>query len=204
MQMRIFPVTLEDEAALWYDLNVEPYYLSLSWEETKLSFLQAYHNVEPVEELRSELAGIRQGEGESVRSYFLRLQWILKRWPEHGLSENLLRGVFVDGLREEFHDWVLMQKPTSLNDALRLAFGFDKVRSIRGKKGTASMYEERGCEGVVGSCCEGDSGGQGRVEMDEGGKEGEVVKKKQCQCSKHKCWKKKLLRNGSLEFRVSH
>ncbi|TKY66771.1 14-3-3 protein epsilon [Spatholobus suberectus] len=238
MQMKIFPVTLEDEAALWYDLNVEPYYPSLSWDEVKLSFLQAYYNVEPVEELRSELVGIRQGEGESVRSYFLRLQWILKRWPEHGLSEDLLRGVFVDGLREEFHDWVLMQKPNSLNDALRLAFGFQQLRSVRGKKGVVPTcgfcegpHEERGCkvrkgmrevwrqskqkewsDGVakdlVGSCSVGDSSGQGRVEMDEGGKGSEAivgsVKKKQCQCSKHKCWKKKLLRSSSLESRISH
>lgn len=78
MQKKIFPVTLEEESALWYDLNIEPYYISLSWDEIKLSFLQAYYEIEPVEELRSELMGIHQGETERVRSYFLRLQWILK------------------------------------------------------------------------------------------------------------------------------
>ena len=200
MQMRIFPVTLEDEAALWYDLNVEPYYGSLSWEETKLSFLQAYYDVEPVEELRSKLVGIRQDQRESVRSYFLRLQWILKRWPEHGLGEDVLKGVFVDGLREEFREWVLMQKPGSLNDALKLAFEFEKVWRVRGKEGVGPTCEVRDVLGkdlIVGSCSVGEiSSGQERVE-DAKGSEGLVrsVKKKQC----HKCGKKKDLRNSSIE-----
>jgi hypothetical protein len=134
MQKKIFPVTLEEEPALWYDLNIEPYYLSLSWDEIKLSFLQAYYEIEPVEELRKEFMGIHQGEKERVRSYFLRLQWILKRWPEHGLEDDDIKGIFVNGLRNEFHDWVLMQKPISLNDALKLAFDFEHVRRISGKK----------------------------------------------------------------------
>ncbi|RHN61829.1 putative retrotransposon gag domain-containing protein [Medicago truncatula] len=152
MQKKIFPVTLEEESALWYDLNIEPYYISLSWDEIKLSFLQAYYEIEPVEELRSELMGIHQGEKERVRSYFLRLQWILKRWPEHGLEDDVIKGVFVNGLREEFHDWVLMQKPTSLNDALRLTFDFEYVRRISGKKEIVSTcgfcegpHEESSC-----------------------------------------------------------
>lgn len=73
MQKSIFPVTLEEEFVLWYDLNIKIYYLSLSWEETKLSFLQAYYEIEPVEELNSELIGIHQGEKEHARSYFLKL-----------------------------------------------------------------------------------------------------------------------------------
>lgn len=196
-----------------YDLNVEPYNPSLSWEEIKLSFLQAYYNVETVEELRSELVGISQGEKESVRSYFLRLQWILKRWPEHGLSEDLLRGVFIDGLREEFHEWVLMQKPNLLNDALRLAFEFEQLRSVRGKKVVGPTCEvwrqekEKEWSKGIAKGLVGDSSSQGRVEIDEGGKRGEAmvgsVKKKQCQCSKHMCGKKKLLRNTSLESRIS-
>jgi len=152
MQKKIFPVTLEEESALWYDLNIEPYYISLSWDEIKLSLLQAYYEIEPVEELRSELMGIHQGEKERVRSYFLRLQWILKRWPEHELEDDVIKGVFVSGLREEFHDWVLMQKPTSLNDALRLAFDFEHVRRVSGKKEIVSTcgfcegpHEESSC-----------------------------------------------------------
>lgn len=151
MMMRIFAVTLDGEAALWYDLNIEPY-SSLSWEEIKSSFLQAYHQtVGLADQLRSELMMIHQGSQESVRSYFLRLQWILKRWPDHGLPEGLLEGIFIDGLGKDFQDWIIPQKPSSLNEALRLAFGWEKVRSIRGGGETAcgfcsGRHEEKGCE----------------------------------------------------------
>lgn len=154
MFLRIFPVTLEEEAALWYDLNIEPY-PNLTWDEIKLSFLQAYRRVELMEELKEELMGINQRECESVRAYFLRLQWILHRWPEHGLSEALLKGVFIDGLRNESKEWILLQKPESLNDALRMAFSYEEMRSIRRKKEGVDyeccgfcegMHEERECE----------------------------------------------------------
>ncbi|KAJ8753395.1 hypothetical protein K2173_019794 [Erythroxylum novogranatense] len=130
MMMRIFPVTLENEALLWYDLNVEPYSF-LSWEDTKLSFLEAYHKFEVDDQLREDLMMVKQGKDESVRSYFLRLQWILKKWPDNGLSDELLKGIFVDGLTEDFRDWIIPQKPSSLDEALKLAFSFEQIRSVR-------------------------------------------------------------------------
>lgn len=226
MLTRIFPVTLEDEAALWYDLNIEPYPY-LSWDEVKSSFLQAYHRMELVEELRSELMRINQGEKENVRSYFLRLQWILQRWPEHGLSEALLKGVFIDGLRTEFHEWVLIQKPNSLNDALRLAFRFEEMRSIRDTKQKVGeicgfcegSHEERECEvrermkelwrqskeregkDSVRSISVGERSVNGKV--DEADEDNSMKKKSQCQCSKHQCSKKRLMRNSSIISRTS-
>lgn len=153
MMIRIFPVTLEDEAALWYDLNIEPYKDSLNWEDIKSSFSHAYQKIELVDRLRSDLMMINQGEEESVRSYFLRLQWILKQWPDHGLADGLLKGVFVDGLREDFRDRIVSHKPESLNEALRVAFEFEQVKSIRPvRKGALKCgfcdggHEERGCE----------------------------------------------------------
>ncbi|XWS44560.1 hypothetical protein CRYUN_Cryun15aG0056800 [Craigia yunnanensis] len=130
MMMRIFPVTLENEAGLWYDLNVEPY-ASICWEEIKASFLQAYHKIQVTEQLRDELMMINQGSEECVRSYFLRLQSSLKRWPDHGIPENLVKEVFVDGLREDFQNWIIPHKPESLGEALRLAFAFEQVKSIK-------------------------------------------------------------------------
>lgn len=154
MMTKIFPVTLEDESALWYDLNIEPYTSSLTWEEIKSSFSQAYGKIELKDELRSQLMGIKQGNEESVRSYFLRLQWILMKWPEHGLSENMLKGVFIDGLREDFRDGVIPQKPSSLNEALRVAFGFEQLKCVRGVRRNVplkcgfcgGLHEEKGCE----------------------------------------------------------
>ncbi|EOX92844.1 Uncharacterized protein TCM_001704 [Theobroma cacao] len=152
MMMRIFPVTLENEAGLWYDLNIEPY-PSLRWEEIKSSFLQAYHKTQVTEQLRHELMMINQGSEERVRSYFLRLQWSLQRWPDHGIPENLLKEIFVDGLREDFQDWIVPQKPDSLVEALRLAIAFEQLKSIKisRKKDLKcdfceGSHEERNCQ----------------------------------------------------------
>lgn len=226
MLTRIFPVTLEEEALLWYDLNIEPY-PNLSWDEIKSSFLQAYHRIELVEELRSELMRINQGDKESVRSYFLRLQWILEKWPDHGLCEALLKGVFIDGLRAEFHEWILLQKPNSLNDALRLAFSYEQMRSIRSTKQKMvencgfceGMHEERECEVREGMKVlwrqskekQGNEEGKdllrsismgGRSEQRKA-EEGDV-KKNQCKCIKHQCSEKKMMRNSTLVSTTSY
>ncbi|KAF7822923.1 putative retrotransposon gag domain-containing protein [Senna tora] len=225
MMTRIFPVTLQEEALLWYDLNIEPY-PNLSWDDIKSSFLQAYHRIELAEELRSELMRMNQGENESVRSYFLRLQWVLEKWPDHGLCEALLKGLFIDGLRTEFHEWILLQKPSSLNDALRLAFSYEQMRSIRmGKKGKVvekcgfceGSHEERECEvkegmKVLWKQSKEKQGNEEEVKefvrsKSMGGRrsvhDGKVeegdgeneVKTNQCKCIKHQCSMKKLMRN---------
>ncbi|KAF2285592.1 hypothetical protein GH714_005688 [Hevea brasiliensis] len=207
--MRIFPVTLENEAALWYDLNIEPY-PSLSWDEIKISFLEAYHRIEFVDQLRSELLMLNQESDESVRSYFLRLQWILKRWPEHGLSDNMLKEIFVHGLTEDFRDWIIPQKPSSLNEALRMAFSFEQVKSIK-------LFRKRKEKQMMVSSEKGGESDQAGKEIadedvdvkeDDDDEEGMFSWKKteksqrQCQCSKHQCWKK-LERNNSAVTRTS-
>ncbi|OAY55424.1 hypothetical protein MANES_03G153000v8 [Manihot esculenta] len=228
--VRIFPVTLENEAALWYDLNIEPY-PSLSWDEIKLSFLEAYYRIETVDQLRSELLMLNQESEESVRSYFLRMQWILKRWPEHGLSDNMLKGIFIDGLMVDFRDWIIPQKPSSLNEALSLAFSFERVKiitsgtrqkfakccesrermreSFRKRKEKQMMVSsEGGNESDVAAKEIGREDDYEEEEEDDNGKlqemfSGKKTEKCQCQCSKHQCWKKKLQRNNSAVTRKS-
>ncbi|KAK8652645.1 hypothetical protein V6N13_126672 [Hibiscus sabdariffa] len=175
MMTRIFPVTLDGEAGLWYDLNVEPF-PSLGWEEIKASFVHAYNKTKVKEQMRKELSKMNQGGEECVRSYFLRLQWVLHRWPEHGISDNLLKDIFVDGLREEFQGWVIPRKPESMGEALRLAFAFEQLKSVK-----VSSREN------------------GAVKEDEREK-----MMSQCQCSKHHCWKKQLQRTNSLISRYSN
>ncbi|GMG98529.1 hypothetical protein Nepgr_000369 [Nepenthes gracilis] len=211
MMVRIFPVTLEGEAALWYDLNVEPY-PALSWEEIKAAFLQAYGRRDVDEHFREDLMMINQGSNENVRSYFLRLQWVLKRWPNHSISEQLLKDVFVDGLRQDFKNWIIQQKPSSLDDALRLAFAWEQVKSVRevttapSKCGLYQGPHEEGKHEIMRSCVKkssrasssaGSGGGGGdhevfkefdplefdRASSVEGGKEGrEWMLKKKSQC----------------------
>lgn len=133
MKKRIFPVTLDGEAVLWYELNIEPH-PSLSWEEIQSSFLQMYRRMEFDEQLRSELMTVQQADGETVKSFFMRMQWILKKWPDHGIPDVILKGVFMDGLREDFQDWVIPHNPNSLDEAFRLAMTWEQALSIRASR----------------------------------------------------------------------
>ncbi|OAY83206.1 hypothetical protein ACMD2_15625 [Ananas comosus] len=63
--------------------------------------------------------------------YHLRLQWILKRWPEHGIPDALLKGIFIDGLREGFQEWVVTQKPETLAEAVGLAMSWERAEGVR-------------------------------------------------------------------------
>ncbi|XAR49548.1 hypothetical protein NMG60_11032789 [Bertholletia excelsa] len=215
MAVRIFPVTLENEAALWYDLNIEPY-PSLTWQEIKCSFLDAYKNNYSID---SEVENLKQGEDESVRSYFLRLQWLLKRLPEHvgEVEGDWVKMVFVDGLKDELKDWIKPQRPNSLDDALRLAFIWERVRGTKMatrrevKCGFCEgVHEEKDCEvrermkGLwvkskekqlqlpFKGCSNSEEAEEEKEDSGSGGQ-----KKSQCQCSKHQCWKKRLERNDS-------
>lgn len=83
--------------------------------------------------------------------FYLRMKWNLKKWPDHGLSDELVKGVFVDGLREECRDWVGLQRPETLEEAARLAENWDRAkmmkREVSAKCGFCDGgHEERECE----------------------------------------------------------
>ncbi|KAM0939613.1 putative retrotransposon gag domain-containing protein [Dioscorea sansibarensis] len=154
MMTRIFPVTLDGEASLWYELNIEPNPF-ISWEEIKSSFLEAYRPAESFDEFRAELMDIRQGEKESVNGFSLRMQWMVKKWPEHEMPEKVLKGIFVDGLREEIREVVAMRGPETVEEAVKFAVVVERAR--RGRKGGGDqgemkcgfcdgLHEERSCE----------------------------------------------------------
>ncbi|PKA64452.1 hypothetical protein AXF42_Ash007197 [Apostasia shenzhenica] len=222
--IRIFPVTLDGEAALWYDLAVEPH-PSMSWDHIKSAFIRAFRRPEFADGARAELFSLRQRDGESVTSYHLRLQWILKRWPDHGLPESLLRGLFVDGLREELHDWVGPQRPETLEEALSLAMDWEAAQGARAaRRREAAVALEAKCGFCEGGHEEKDcearremreewmrrkrggekkSGDEAREEEDERlGRLGSIGRRSQCQCWKHQCWRK-IERSSSAVARTS-
>lgn len=98
------------------------------------AFLNAFLTPQFIDKARSDLMTLKQGEGESVTMYHLRMQWLLKKWPDNGLPGALLRGVFVDGLKEDFQDWVVLQRPETLEEAVRLAVNWEQVQSLRAKR----------------------------------------------------------------------
>lgn len=127
---RVFPVTLDGEAALWYELEVEPL-AGMSWEEIEASFMTAFCRPETAEQSRSELMAMKQEDGETVNAYYLRMQWILRKWPAHGIPDGMLRGLFVDGLKEDYQDWIVPQRPQSLEEAFRLALSWEQAQRTR-------------------------------------------------------------------------
>ncbi|RRT59216.1 hypothetical protein B296_00010065 [Ensete ventricosum] len=157
--VRIFPVTLDGDAALWYDLAVERCRPAMLWPDIRSAFLQAFTRPDFADRARSELMSMRQRDGEGVNSYHLRLQWILRKWPDHGFPDALLKGIFIDGLKEDYQDWILPQRPEKLADAVRLALSWEQARSVReARRGNIDGggevkcgfcdgdHEERGCE----------------------------------------------------------
>ncbi|KAK9285433.1 hypothetical protein L1049_024626 [Liquidambar formosana] len=176
MMMRIFPITLENEAALWYDLNIEPY-ASLSWEEIKSSFMEAYRRNELVDQFRSELMMINQGGKEtSIRA----------------ARRKDLKCGFCDGPHKEL-GCEIREKMRGLwlkSNEKALTVCSARIESdVAAKELVRSL--SMGTSSVVGK--------QDNVEdeKEEGGMLG-WKKKSQCQCWKHQCWKKKFERNNSL------
>ncbi|WOL08235.1 hypothetical protein Cni_G16987 [Canna indica] len=162
--VRIFPVTLDGDAALWYDLIVESSRPAISWPEIRAAFLRAFTRPDFTDRARAELMSMKQKDGEGINTYHLRLQRVLRNWPEHGFPDALLKGIFIDGLKEDYQDWILPQRPETLADAVRLAQRWEQARSvrearIRGNDGGGSglaegkqcgfcdgEHEEKGCE----------------------------------------------------------
>ncbi|KAK6919713.1 Retrotransposon gag domain [Dillenia turbinata] len=190
MMMKIFPVTLVEEALVWYDLNIDPYHSSLSWDEIKSSFLQAYQKIEYPNQFQAEIQRLKQEKDESVRSYFLRLQWVLNKWPEIGVSESLIRGVFwekVKGIR---------------NVKVRCGFceGEEHEESeCEIRKRMRELWRKIKEKKVV-VCLPGNGDGVDKISdvgesMSGSGKE--VKGESQCRCSKHQCGIK-IERNNSL------
>uniref|UniRef100_A0A5K0Z8C3 Retrotransposon gag domain-containing protein n=1 Tax=Nymphaea colorata TaxID=210225 RepID=A0A5K0Z8C3_9MAGN len=145
MMMRIFPVTLDGEAGLWYELNVEPRH-DITWDEITSLFVKTFQRLEFFDQFRSELMMIRQAPGETVNAFYLRIQWLLKKWPEHGIPETMVKGIFIDGLKEDYQDWIIPQGPSSLEEALRLASTWEQAQIIKARRKIFSGNENRGKE----------------------------------------------------------
>ncbi|KAG6496028.1 hypothetical protein ZIOFF_043876 [Zingiber officinale] len=225
--VRIFPVTLDGDASLWYDLAVEPCRPPLQWPEIRAAFLRTFTRPDFADRARAELMGLEQRDGEGVNAYHLRLQWILRKWPDHGFPDALLKGIFVDGLKEDYQDWILPQRPATLADAVKLALSWEQARSVRearrgndGASGGAGSvkcgfcdggHEERDCEvrrkmrdlWLRNKEAAAMSPSMSMVRREGGSEEalarsGSMKRTGQCQCWKHQCWKKLERSNSNI------
>ncbi|PVH39491.1 hypothetical protein PAHAL_5G517000 [Panicum hallii] len=133
---RIFTASLDDDAALWYDLTTSGDEASPPppWHAVRAAFLGFFRRPDAADRARAELTSLRQGPGETVNRYHLRMQGTLRRCSDVGAGipdDALLKAAFVDGLRAEFQDWVVPQQLETLEDAVALALSLERAESVR-------------------------------------------------------------------------
>ncbi|KAJ9176954.1 hypothetical protein P3X46_012212 [Hevea brasiliensis] len=96
IKLRAFPFSLEDTAKDWL------YYLPSgsvnSWNGMKQIFLENYFLASCVANIRKEICGIRQYNGESLYEHWEQIKKLCERCPHHQISEQLLIQYFYEGL----------------------------------------------------------------------------------------------------------
>ena len=85
IKLRAFPFSLKDSAKDWL------YYLPSgsikTWNEMKRLFLEKYFLASRAANIRKEICGVRQHNGESLHEYWERFKKLCARCPHHQISE---------------------------------------------------------------------------------------------------------------------
>lgn len=86
--------------------------------------------------LRARLASLRQAQDESVDAYAVAVQSLcFKISAEMPADERV--AAFIAGLRPELAEWVILQEPTTLQDAVRMARAKEASLQYRGSTSRA-------------------------------------------------------------------
>nr|XP_023895404.1 uncharacterized protein LOC112007302 [Quercus suber] len=96
IKLKAFPFSLKDSAKDWL------YYLLSgsikTWNEMKRLFLEKYFLASRAANIRKEIYGVRQHNGESRHEYWERFKKLCASCPHHQISEQLLIQYFYEGL----------------------------------------------------------------------------------------------------------
>ncbi|KAJ1296534.1 hypothetical protein BS78_01G308600 [Paspalum vaginatum] len=129
---RIFPASLDAYAGLWYDEitalgdEASPY-PPPPWHAVRAAFLDFFRPPGAADRARAELMTLKQGPGESVNRYHLRM----RRGGGGGSSGGARTpAAFVDGLRAELQDLVVPQQPEALALTWESAAGLREARRV--------------------------------------------------------------------------
>ena len=96
IKLRAFPFSLADSAKEW--LYYLPSGTIRTWNEMKRLFLEKYFPASKAANIRKEICGIRQYNGESLYEYWERFKKLCASCPHHQISEQLLIQYFYEGL----------------------------------------------------------------------------------------------------------
>ncbi|XP_059461891.1 uncharacterized protein LOC132190882 [Corylus avellana] len=96
IKLRAFPFSLKDSAkdCLYY----LPSGSITTWNEMKRLFLEKYFPASRAPNIRKEICGVRQHNGESLHEYWERFKKLCASCPHHQISEQLLIQYFYEGL----------------------------------------------------------------------------------------------------------
>ncbi|XP_062145993.1 uncharacterized protein LOC133853988 [Alnus glutinosa] len=96
IKLRAFSFSLKDSANDWF------YYLPsgsiTTWNEMKRLFLEKYFPASRASNIRKEICGVRQHNGESLHEYWERFKKLCASCPHHQINEQLLIQYFYEGL----------------------------------------------------------------------------------------------------------
>ncbi|XP_073039161.1 uncharacterized protein [Primulina eburnea] len=96
ISLRAFPFSLADKAKDWL------YYLLYgsitTWENMKQQFLEKFFPASRAANIRKDICGIRQLQGETLYEYWERFKQLCASCPQHQIPEQLLVQYFYEGL----------------------------------------------------------------------------------------------------------
>jgi hypothetical protein len=96
MKLHAFPFTLADKAKDWL-FNLYPGSVT-NWTSMKKTFLERFFPASRAANIRKEISGIRQYDGESLHEYWERFKQLCASCPQHGITEQQLIQNFYEGL----------------------------------------------------------------------------------------------------------
>ena len=96
VKLRAFPFSLKDKARSWLlDL---PQGSIRTWNELGKLFLEFFFTASRAANIRKEICGIRQANGEILHEYWERFNQLCVTCPNHQISDQLLIQYFYEGL----------------------------------------------------------------------------------------------------------
>lgn len=99
-KLKLFPATLKDEALRWF-MGLRSNSI-MTWDEMKKVFLRKYQDHCKTRDLKEEIFGMNQKEGESLEDLVERFQYILQRSNMNQLDKETKRTIVLRAIRTEY------------------------------------------------------------------------------------------------------
>ncbi|XP_075486393.1 uncharacterized protein LOC142526005 [Primulina tabacum] len=96
ISLRAFPFSLADKAKDW--LYYLPSGTITTWDNMKQQFLEKFFPASRAANIRKDICGIRQLQGEALYEYWERFKQLCSSCPQHQIPEQLLVQYFYKGL----------------------------------------------------------------------------------------------------------